>query len=141
MTQPPRYVDPNFPNHVCRSWKSLYVLKQAPHAWFDRFSTQLLHMGFHASLADSSLFIYRENNYLLYLLVYVDDTMLTSNSPSFLNILIQQLSHALELKDLDPLHYFLGLHITRISKRLYQNQSKYAQDLLRTEAQHALFQS
>ena len=87
-------------------------------------------MGFHASLADSSLFIYRENNYLLYLLVYVDDIVITGNSPSFLNILIQQLSHAFELKDLGPFYYFLGLHIIRISRGLYLNQSKYAKDLL-----------
>ena len=66
---------------------------------------------------------------MLYLLVYIDDIVLTGNSP-FLNILIQQLRHAFELKDLGPLHYFLGLHITRISKELYLNQSKYAQDLL-----------
>ena len=57
MVPPFSYVNPVFPNHVCRLWKSLYGLKQAPRAWFDRFSTQLLHMGFKASLADSSLFI------------------------------------------------------------------------------------
>ena len=27
MVQPPRYVDPSKPNHVCRHWKSLYGLK------------------------------------------------------------------------------------------------------------------
>ena len=57
MVQPLGYVDPFKPNHVCRLWKSLYGLKQAPRAWFDRFSTQLLHMGFQTSLANSSLFI------------------------------------------------------------------------------------
>ena len=55
--RPPGYVDSTHPNHVCKLLKSLYGLKQAPRAWFERFSTQLLHMGFQASLADSSLFI------------------------------------------------------------------------------------
>ena len=62
MVQPPGYVDPSYPYHVCRLWKSLYGLKQAPRAWFDRFSTQLLDLGFHASLADSSLFILKQQD-------------------------------------------------------------------------------
>ena len=46
MVQPPGYVDPALPNHVCLLQKSLYGLKQAPWAWFERFSTHLLHLGF-----------------------------------------------------------------------------------------------
>ena len=130
MVQPLGYVDPAFPNHVCKLWKSLYGLKQAPWAWFDRFSTQLLHMGFEASLADSSLFILKQGKVLVYLLVYVDDIVLTGNHPDFLTSLIKQLSQAFELKDLGPLHYFLGLHITRTSKGLFLSQTKYAHDLL-----------
>ncbi|RVW58637.1 Retrovirus-related Pol polyprotein from transposon RE1 [Vitis vinifera] len=33
MAQPPRYVDQNNPNNVCRLQKALYGLKQAPRAW------------------------------------------------------------------------------------------------------------
>jgi len=39
MTQPPGYVDPQYPGYVCRLQKSLYWLKKAPRAWFERFST------------------------------------------------------------------------------------------------------
>ena len=67
---------------------------------------------------------------MLYLLVYVDDIVMTGNEPHFLPTLIAQLSAAFELKDLGPLHYFLGLQITRTSKGLFLSQSKYAQDLL-----------
>ena len=130
MVQPFGYVNPFFPNHVCRLWKSLYGLKQAPRAWFDRFSTQLLHMGFEASLADSSLFILKQGKVLVYPLVSVNDIVLTSNQPNFLTSLIKQLSQAFELKDLGPLHYFLGIHITRTSKGLFLSQTKYAHDLL-----------
>ena len=109
MVQPQGYVDPKFHNHVCKLWKSLYSLKQAPRAWFERFSTQLLHMGFQASLADSSLFFLRQGKLVVYLLVYVDDIVMIGNYPQFLSSLIAQLGTAFELKDLGLLHYFLGL--------------------------------
>ena len=59
----------------------------------------LLHLGVHASLANSSLFIYKHGRILAYLLVYVDDIVLTSNNTIFLNILINQLSQALNSKN------------------------------------------
>lgn len=90
----------------------------------------MLHLGFHASLADSSLFIFRHGKILVYLFVCVDGIVLTGNNVSFLNALIKQLSQAFELKELGDLHYYLGLQITRTSKGLFLNQSKYAQDLL-----------
>nr|GEX67036.1 ribonuclease H-like domain-containing protein [Tanacetum cinerariifolium] len=38
MHQPPRFMDPQYPHHVCLLQKSLYGLKQAPRAWFQRFT-------------------------------------------------------------------------------------------------------
>ena len=32
--QPPGYVDPKFPTHICKLNKALYGLKQAPRAWY-----------------------------------------------------------------------------------------------------------
>lgn len=39
MEQPPGFLDPQFPNHVCRLQKALYGLKQVLSAWFQRLST------------------------------------------------------------------------------------------------------
>lgn len=33
MTQPPGFIDPAKPNHVCKLNRSIYGLKQAPRAW------------------------------------------------------------------------------------------------------------
>ena len=87
-------------------------------------------MGFQASLADSSLFIFRQGRLVAYLLVYVDDIVLIGNNPQFLSSLIAQLNAAFELKDLGLLHYFLSLQITKTSKGIFFTQTKYAQDLL-----------
>ena len=76
------------------------------------------------------LYSFSDNKIVVYLLVYMDDIVLTRNSPKFLTSLIAQLSEAFELKDLGPRHYFLGLQITRTSNGLFLNQTKYAQDLI-----------
>ena len=130
MTQPPGYVNPSLPQHVCQLHKSIYGLKQAPRAWFESFTTQLLNLGFISSTVDSSLFTYRDGPTITFLLLYVDDIVLTGNNSSFLTQLIHNLSKVFELKDMGTLSYFLGLQITRSSKGLTLTQTKYATDLL-----------
>jgi hypothetical protein len=58
MAQPQGFVDHSKPDYVCKLHKSLYGLKQAPRAWFEWFTSQLKTLGFTASTADPSLFIY-----------------------------------------------------------------------------------
>ena len=130
MQQPPGYVDSQFPSHVCKLHKSLYGLKQAPRAWFDRFTSQLLHLGFVASLADPSLFFYHYHHTTIYLLLYVDDIIITGNDSTQISHLITTLSHAFELKDLGALSYFLGIQIIPTRFGLTLCQSKYASDIL-----------
>lgn len=128
MQQPPGYIDDDHPHHVCKLEKSLYGLKQAPRAWFDRFTSQLLDVGFIASLADSSLFIYHFAHTIIYVLVYDNDIIIIGNSSAHISNLIQALSHTFDLRDLGSIHYFLGIQIT------YQiwplSQTKYALDIL-----------
>jgi hypothetical protein len=130
MSQPQGYISPQHPDYVCRLHKSIYGLKQTPRAWFERFTGQLIQFGFIASAAGSSLFIYKSKTIIAYLLLYVDDIVLTSNTPTFLDTLIQHLSSIFELKDLGSLHYFLGIQVTRDSKGLHLSQAKYATALL-----------
>ncbi|CAL8167524.1 unnamed protein product [Prunus armeniaca] len=45
MSQPPGFVDPNFPSHVCKLCKALYGLKHAPCVWYKELSSFLLSNG------------------------------------------------------------------------------------------------
>ena len=72
-------MDPNHLDYVCKLHKSLYGLKQAPRAWFERFTFHLLHLGFTALVADNSLFIFCLANTIIYLLLYVDNIIVTGN--------------------------------------------------------------
>lgn len=88
MEQPPGFVSSD-PNLVCHLHKALYGLKQAPRQWFERLKGTLIEFGFCPSKHDSSLFIYKHHNCVAYLLVYVDDIILTGSSPSLLQSYFQ----------------------------------------------------
>ena len=65
----------------------------------------------------------------MYLLLYVDDIIITSNNSSFVTEIVSQLGSSFALKDLGCLNYFLGLQIEYTDSGLFVHQSKYAQDL------------
>uniref|UniRef100_A0A2N9H210 Uncharacterized protein n=1 Tax=Fagus sylvatica TaxID=28930 RepID=A0A2N9H210_FAGSY len=130
MAQPLGFVNSSLPSHVCHLHKSLYGLKQAPRAWFERFTSHLLTLGFKASVADASLFILSHKSVTIYLLLYVDDIIITGNNSSAVSNIISQLSTAFELKDLGPLRYFLGLQIDYKKGGFFVHQRKYLTDLL-----------
>jgi len=89
MKQPKGYEDQTFPNHVCYLHKSIYGLKQAPRAWFKRLSQQLIDFGFLESKMDYSLFTYNSDTLRVFVLVYVDDIIITgSDVKQFIILLI-----------------------------------------------------
>uniref|UniRef100_A0A2N9GPU6 Reverse transcriptase Ty1/copia-type domain-containing protein n=1 Tax=Fagus sylvatica TaxID=28930 RepID=A0A2N9GPU6_FAGSY len=130
MAQPTGFVDEGQPSHVCHLHKSLYGLKQAPRAWFERFTSHLLTLGFTASVADASLFVLKQGSVIVYLLLYVDDIIITGSDSTVVSTIISQLSTTFEVKDLGPLRYFLGLQIDYKNAGFFVHQSKYITDLL-----------
>ena len=88
------------PHYICKLDKALYGLKQAPRALYSRLSGKLQQLGFSASKADSSLFFYIKGNITIYLLVYVDDIIVTSSSQNVVDKLLEDLQDDFALKDL-----------------------------------------
>jgi hypothetical protein len=120
--QPPGFVDPAAPDHVCLLQKSLYGLKQAPRAWHQRFSGFIRQSGFTASASDTSLFVYKVGSDIAYLLLYVDDIVLTASSASLLRRLTELLHSEFAMTDLGDLHHFLGISVTRSADGLFLSQ-------------------
>jgi hypothetical protein len=77
-----------------------------------KFSNKLKKLGFEASRVDMSLFIYNKDEIMMYLLVYVDEIIVTS-SCSAVDALLKVLRSDFALKDLGDLHYFLGIQVTK----------------------------
>lgn len=117
--------------HVCKLLKSIYRLRQSPRASFHRLWDFLLAMNFIESISDQSLFICITNEVTTYLLVYVDDIILTSSLEKFITTIINQLGKEFALKDLGPLSYFLGIHIAKLLEgELFVSQQQYLGNLL-----------
>ena len=130
MVQPPGFIDSTLPSHICRLKKSLYGLKQAPRAWYQELHTSLLQLGFQQSKSDSSLFIYTCDGVTIFLLVYVDDLLITGSDSASISQIIKHLSTRFSLKDLGSLHYFLGVEVFSVKQGLFLSQHKYISDLL-----------
>ncbi|CAH9086016.1 unnamed protein product [Cuscuta europaea] len=138
MQQPQGFTDPMLPDHVCLLHKALYGLRQAPRAWYCELRTFLLQSGFQNSKSDVSLFTFTAHGSILFLLVYVDDIIITANNAPVLRSFITRLATRFSLKDLGALSYFLGLEAIRTSHGLHLTQHKYIRDLLsRTHMQDA----
>jgi len=126
MYQPLGYRDRDKPDHVCLQKKSLYGLKQALRPWYKRFVDYIHTLGFSHNTSDHSLFIYRSGISMAYILLYVDDIILTASSNELRQSIISLLSSEFAMKDLGPLSYFLGIAVTRHSGGLFLSQKKYA---------------
>ncbi|KAG8472240.1 hypothetical protein CXB51_034481 [Gossypium anomalum] len=94
---------------VCRLRKALYGLKQAPRAWFHKLKEFLL---------------------LLYVLIYVNDIIVTGNNSQTIDGFVRRLDAQFSLKDLGQLNYFLGIEVQYTSTGVFLNQRKYVLDLL-----------
>ncbi|KAF3657316.1 hypothetical protein FXO38_13745 [Capsicum annuum] len=71
-----------------------------------------------------------EPNLCIYLVVYVDDIVITGNDQDGITNLKQHLFQHFQTKDLGRLKYFLGIEVTQSSLGIVVSQRKYALDIL-----------
>jgi len=136
MVQPPGFINPNFPHHVCKLHKAIYGLKQEPRDWFSRLSNKLIQLGFVGSKANSSLFLYKTKSVTLFMLIYVNDIIITASDPVAIPDLLQLLNVDFAVKDLGDLHYFLGVEVLKLNSGLLLSQRRYIMDLLKKTKMH-----
>lgn len=129
MKLPPGF-RPDGETRVCRLQKSLYGLKQAPRCWFAKLAEALRAYGFTQTRSDYSLFVYTKNGVSLRILIYVDDLIISGNSPTAIQSFKDYLSLCFHMKDLGPVKYFLGIEVARSPAGIYLCQRKYATDIV-----------
>lgn len=136
MVQPQGFVDPLHPHYVCKLNKSIYGLRQSPRCWTKRLRSFLVTIGFNESRTDPSLYIYRTNMCTCFLLVYVDDIIITGSNPQIVQSLIDQLSQQFSLRNLGRLRYFLGIEVVPHPRGIILSQQKYISELLVSANMH-----
>ncbi|RVW97054.1 Retrovirus-related Pol polyprotein from transposon RE1 [Vitis vinifera] len=95
------------------------------------FSSVVQEFGMLRSEADHLVFYHHNSlSQCIYLIVYVDDTVITGNDQEGIQRLKQHLFNHFQTKDLGKLKYFLGLEIAQSSSGVVMSQRKYALDIL-----------
>jgi len=117
MEQPPGFIAQGKSSRlVCRLRKSLYGLKQSPRVWFGKFSNVVQQFGMTQCEADHSVFYYHSSVGCVYLIVYVDDIVLTGSDNHVISQMKQHLCDHFQTKDLGKLRYFLGIEVAHSNK-------------------------
>ena len=116
---------------VCKLRHSLYGLKQSPQAWFSQFNSVVQEFGIIQSTTDHSVFYHHTSTgQCIYLIVYVDDIVITSSDQDGTQKLKQHLFSHFQSKDLGKLKYFLGIKAAQSNSGMIISQRKYTLDIL-----------
>lgn len=77
------------------------------------------------------MFVRVNSHQCTYVLVYIDDILITWSSKDAIPFLVDQLNMEFALKDLGNLSYFLGIQVKHLENgSLHLSQTKYIEDLL-----------
>lgn len=82
------------------------------------------------SRSDTSLFILQCQSSVVFLLVYVDDVIITGSNVTLIEQVVTCLDKVFALKDLECLSYFLEFQVHYLESGFLVNQAKYVDDLL-----------
>nr|GEY86254.1 hypothetical protein [Tanacetum cinerariifolium] len=119
MEQPEGFVNPKYPNHVCKLKRSIYGLKQASRQWNKRFDDEIKKFGFTQNPDEPCVYIKASGSYIAILILYVDDILIMGNNIPMLQDVKSYLGRSFAMKDLGEATYILRIKIYRDrSKRL-----------------------
>ena len=115
---------PNGRRIVVKLDRSLYGLKQAGRVWWQLLTGFLLEWGFKQSSIDVCLYTYTSpTGSILWLLVWVDDTIIVDNDEGLRERFVADLGTRFPIEDKHELEWILGVKVTRNRKTCSRAQS------------------
>ncbi|KAK9824528.1 hypothetical protein WJX72_011105 [[Myrmecia] bisecta] len=101
------------PGMACHLNRALYGLRQAPRAWHLKLKEELAAMGFTTCDADAALFVRKGDKGNTYLLIYVDDILIASDTEREVESVKAAIKQVFDARDLGEASFFLGMIIER----------------------------
>nr|GEY74576.1 hypothetical protein [Tanacetum cinerariifolium] len=131
VSQPPGFVDLEFPDRAYKVEKALYGLHQAPRAWYETLSIYLLDNRFRRGTIDKTLFIKKIKDDIPLIQVYVDDIIFDFTKRS-LSTEFEKLMHKrFQMSSIWELTFFLGLQVELEKDGIFLSHDKYVSDILK----------
>jgi hypothetical protein len=90
----------------------------------------LMSLGFSKIFVDPNLYYHIVGDECLILVLYVDELFLT-NSERLIVECKRALTYEFKMKDLDIMHYFLGLEVCKRIDEIFLSQGKYTVEILK----------
>ena len=133
MEQPPGYEESDPKKYCVKLYKSIYGLKQAGRKWYEVVCRMLADLGFKKCEADPAIFYIHAGKDILILAIHVDDCTITGSSDDLIQNYKLKIKSKYDLTDLGPIHWLLGIKITRDreNRTIALSQSSYIDSLLR----------
>lgn len=116
--------------YVCRLKRALYILKQAPRAWYTRINNYFTGLGFTKSETDANLYHIVVKGKLLIIVLYVDELILTGDDQLIVSCK-EDLAREFKMKEMGLMHYFLGMEVWQKDGELFVSLGKYANEILK----------
>lgn len=93
----------------------MYGLNKAPRAWYSKLDNYFLKCGFKRGVANRNLYVKEKDNKLIVVVVYVDDTIFSSDLELLTNESTTNMKAELKISMLGEISCFLGLQISEHS--------------------------
>ncbi|GJY51687.1 retrotransposon protein, putative, ty1-copia subclass [Tanacetum coccineum] len=117
MKQPEGFVNPKYPNRVCKLKRSICRLKQASRQWNKRFDDKIKKFGFSQNRDEPYVYMKASESYVTFLILYVDDILIMENYIPMLQDVKSYFGICFAMKDLGEATYILGI-------KIYQDRSR-----------------
>ncbi|GJY15063.1 retrotransposon protein, putative, ty1-copia subclass [Tanacetum coccineum] len=124
MEQPEGFVNPKYPNRVCKLKRSIYGLKQASRQWNKRFDDEIKKFGFTQNRDEPCVYLKASGSNVTFLILYVDDILIMGNNIPMLQDVKSYLGRCFAMKDLGEAAYIFGIKIYRDRSQRIPMQEK-----------------
>jgi hypothetical protein len=139
MAQPKGFAIKGKEHMGCHLRKSIYGLKQTSRHWYLKFVETIRSFGFKENEEENCIYAKFRNGKFIFLILYVDDILLTSSDVSLLLETKRFLSSDFDRKDLGEASFVLGIEIHRDRRKgvLRLSRKAYLEKVLKRFSMHA----